>query len=72
MRHEQVSPEESTSKCRGSVLVLLLTGGDVQELAHKASLSRGRWKMKVQIDRRGSGRGLFWLGRDQQEKCGAG
>lgn len=58
-------------KCRVSVLVLLLTGGEVQGLTHKVSLSHGRWKMEVQINMRGPGRGLLWLGQDQQEKCGA-
>lgn len=54
------------------VLVLLVTWGHVQELTRKVSLSHGRSKMEVQIDMRGSGTGLFWLGHDQQEKCGAG
>lgn len=72
VRHEQVlSSGESTCKCRVSVLVLLLAEGDAQEFTHKVSLSHGRWEMKVQIDRRGSGGGLFWLGHDQQ-KCGDG
>lgn len=42
------------------MLVLLSTGGDAQELTHKASLSCGRWEMKVQIDRRREG-GAFGL-----------
>lgn len=48
------------------MLVLLLAGGDVQGFARKG---HGRGKMKVQIDMRGSGRGL---GHDQREKCGDG
>lgn len=57
---------------RVSVLVLLLTGGEVQELAHKASLSSGRWKKKVPLAMRDAGRGFLWLGHDQWEGCRAG
>lgn len=49
--------------------VLLLTRGDVQELAHKASLPSGRWKKAVKIDMRDAGRCFFWLGHDQWEEC---
>lgn len=54
------------------MLVPLLTGGDVQELAHKASLSSGRKKKEVQIDRRDAGRCFFWLGHDQREEYRVG
>ena len=54
------------------MLVQLLTGGDVQELAHKASLSSGGWKKKVQIDMRDAGRRFFWLGHEQREECRVG
>lgn len=35
--------------------------GEMYQSSHQASLSHGRWKMKGQIDMRGSGRGLFGL-----------